>query len=60
MSGVNSENQQNKLCLKCVRTCKQTAAMVMLDCPRFHGRPFKSEEHRFQQLDLFSKKVPRK
>lgn len=43
----------NKLCARCVRRCKQTEAMLMLDCPRFQLRPFKSEKHRFQQLDLF-------
>jgi hypothetical protein len=30
--------------------------MLMLDCPRFQARPFKSEAHRFQQLDLFNEK----
>jgi hypothetical protein len=43
----------NKLCRRCVRPCKQPATMVMLACPRFQPRPFKSEELRFQQLELF-------
>ncbi len=47
----------NKFCARCVRQCKQTDAMLMLDCPRFQPRPFKSEQHRFQQLDLFGKKT---
>ena len=42
-----------KLCRKCIRHCKQPAGMLMLDCPRFQPRPFKSEELKFQQLDLF-------
>lgn len=46
----------NKLCRKCIRSCKQTEQMLMLDCPRFQPRPFKLEEHRFQQLDLFKPK----
>ena len=43
----------NKLCIRCIRQCKQTTAMLMLECPRFQPRPFKSEEHKFKQLDLF-------
>ncbi len=43
----------NKLCLRCVRHCKQAASMVMLECPRFQPRPFKSDSHKFEQLDLF-------
>lgn len=45
----------NKICLKCIRHCKQPVAMLMLSCPRFQARPFKSEQFRFQQLDLFGK-----
>lgn len=47
---------QNKLCQKCVRSCKQNAQVMMLDCPRFQPRPFKSDSHRYQQLDLFQEK----
>ena len=43
----------NKLCSRCIRTCKQPAAMLMLECPRFQPRPFKSEKCKFQQMDLF-------
>lgn len=46
----------NKICRRCVRPCKQPATMVMLACPRFQPRPFKSEELRFQQLELFDSK----
>ncbi|MCK5912257.1 MAG: hypothetical protein KAG12_00150 [Desulfuromusa sp.] len=45
----------NKLCLRCIRQCKQSDAMIMLDCPRFQPRPFKSEVLKFEQLDLFDK-----
>ena len=45
--------EYNKLCIRCIRQCKQPAAMLMLECPRFQPRPFKSEKHKFQQLDLF-------
>lgn len=51
-----SENQTeefNKLCIRCIRQCKQPIAMLMLECPRFQPRPFKSEKHDFTQLDLF-------
>jgi len=46
----------NKLCVRCVRKCKQPVAILMLECPRFQQRPFKSEEFNFQQLDLFGEK----
>jgi hypothetical protein len=46
----------NSLCAKCLRQCKQPTAAVLVDCPRFHPRPFKITEHRFDQLELFGKK----
>ncbi len=48
-------NEINKLCQRCIRPCKQPASMVMLECPRFQPRPFKSEKLKFQQMDLFGK-----
>ncbi len=45
----------NKLCRRCIRQCKQPDSIVMLECPRFQPRPFKSEELKFQQMDLFDK-----
>ena len=45
----------NKLCRRCIRQCKQLDTMIMLDCPRFQPRPFKSEVLKFKQLDLFDK-----
>lgn len=43
----------NKLCFKCIRRCRQEESVLLVDCPRFLPRPFKSEEFRFVQLDLF-------
>lgn len=45
----------NKLCSRCIRQCKQLDSIVMLDCPRFQPRPFKSEKLKFEQMDLFDK-----
>ena len=50
-----NQEEYTKLCRKCIRMCKQPVTMLMLDCPRFQPRPFKSEDCRFQQLDLFGK-----
>jgi hypothetical protein len=52
---MSEKNQPeiNKLCRRCIRQCKQPDSIVMLDCPRFQPRPFKSEELKFDQLDLF-------
>jgi hypothetical protein len=43
----------NKLCSKCIRTCRQDESVLLVDCARFLPRPFKSEELKFSQLDLF-------
>lgn len=56
MNDCENREPSNKLCLRCVRSCKQTARILMLDCPRFQPRPFKSEVHRFRQMDLFNGK----
>ena len=55
--GMKEENHSeiNKLCARCIRQCKQPASIVMLECPRFQPRPFKSEKLKFEQLDLFDK-----
>lgn len=50
------ENQRNKLCSNCVRSCKQAAHALVLDCPRYLPPPFKVKTHRYDQLDLFSGK----
>jgi hypothetical protein len=43
----------NPLCTKCLRPCKQSATVVLVECPRFFPLPFKVERHRFDQLELF-------
>jgi len=43
----------NRLCPKCLRHCKQAEAALLLDCPRYLARPFKSPDYAFDQLDLF-------
>lgn len=45
----------NPLCRKCLRSCRQPVAALLVDCPRFLPRPFKVTEHRFDQLELFGK-----
>ncbi len=57
MEKIISLKECNSLCRKCLRACRQPAAALLLDCPRFLPRPFKVAEHRFAQLDLF--KEPR-
>lgn len=46
----------NRLCMKCLRTCKQPVANLLLECPRYYPLPFKVEKHRYEQLGLFDKK----
>ncbi len=43
----------NKLCRRCVRTCRQSDQVLLLECPRFQPRPFKVQEPPREQLDLF-------
>jgi len=47
------EKALNALCLKCLRNCKQPAANLLLECPRYFPLPFKVEKHRFDQMGLF-------
>ena len=49
----HATNTINPLCARCLRPCKQPAAAVLVECPRFFPLPFKVEKHRFAQLDLF-------
>lgn len=53
MTKAPEKSEINPLCLKCLRPCKQTKETLLLDCPRFRPRPFKVEEYRYDQLDLF-------
>lgn len=48
----------NPLCAKCLRSCKQPAPVLLVECPRFFPMPFKIERHRFDQLDLFDEDCP--
>jgi hypothetical protein len=43
----------NLLCNKCLRACKQPAANLLVECPRYFPLPFKVEKHRFDQMGLF-------
>lgn len=43
----------NTLCAKCLRSCKQPATTVLVECPRYFPLPFKVDRHRYDQLDLF-------
>lgn len=43
----------NLLCLKCLRTCKQPASALLLECPRYFPMPFKVKKYSFDQMDLF-------
>ncbi len=43
----------NPLCLKCLRECKQPAANLLVECPRYFPLPFKVEKHRYDQMGLF-------
>jgi pullulanase/glycogen debranching enzyme len=43
----------NPLCLKCLRSCKQPAANLLIACPRYFPLPFKVDKHRFDQMGLF-------
>jgi len=43
----------NPLCAKCLRSCKQPATALLVECPRFFPLPFKVARHRFDQLALF-------
>jgi hypothetical protein len=50
------KEQLNRLCAKCLRSCRQSAGTLVVDCPRFLPRPFEVETYRFDQLDLFGGK----
>ncbi|GAB4178715.1 MAG: hypothetical protein Tsb0017_26650 [Geothermobacteraceae bacterium] len=43
----------NSLCRRCLRSCRQPGHVLLLECPRFLPRPFKSPEYAFSQLNLF-------
>jgi hypothetical protein len=45
----------NRLCAKCVRSCRQPVGTLLISCPRYLPRPFDIKTYRFDQLDLFGK-----
>jgi hypothetical protein len=47
------KEQYNRLCAKCLRSCRQPAGTLLINCPRFLPRPFDVKTYRFDQLDLF-------
>ena len=51
-----SDKHFNQLCIKCLRPCKQPATCLLVECPRYYPLPFKVEQHRYTQLDLFDSK----
>jgi len=56
MKPVADPKAFNPLCIKCLRPCKQPAANLLVECPRYYPLPFKVEKHRYDQLGLFDKK----
>ena len=53
MSSSPDKKTINLLCLKCLRECKQPAANLLVDCPRYFPLPFKVEKYKFDQMGLF-------
>lgn len=53
MKSPADASAHNRLCMKCLRACKQPAANLLLECPRYFPLPFKVEKHRYDQLSLF-------
>ncbi|MEZ4598167.1 MAG: hypothetical protein R2940_00065 [Syntrophotaleaceae bacterium] len=53
MAKQKQKEQFNRLCVRCLRSCRQPAGTLLVNCPRFLSRPFKVETYRFDQLDLF-------
>lgn len=53
MSQPIPKELSNKLCRRCLRHCRQPDHVLLLECPRFLKRPFKSPVYKFNQLDLF-------
>jgi len=55
LTSTRQPMERNRLCSKCLRHCKQQATVLLLECPRYLPRPFKSPTYHFDQLDLFGK-----
>ncbi|WP_305044032.1 hypothetical protein [Geoalkalibacter sp.] len=52
---TKAAERPNRLCLRCLRACRQSEQVLLLDCPRFVPRPFKVQKPPGRQLDLFGK-----
>lgn len=50
---ILARQDANPLCRKCVRRCRQSATVLLLECPRFRPFPFKIQICRYEQLELF-------
>jgi len=48
---LKRKNDANKLCLSCRRQCKQLAAAVVANCPRYYPGP-KIKRQEWKQLKL--------
>ena len=47
------KNNYNKLCMKCIRKCKQSDTAILVNCPKFKPMP--------RQLELnFNKRIRKK
>jgi len=53
---TSPDQEFNHLCKGCLRPCKQQPSALVLSCPRYLPPPFKVEQPRYQQLDLFTGK----
>jgi len=53
MASHQDDKLINPLCRKCLRACKQPAANLLVECPRYFPMPFKVEKLKFDQMGLF-------
>ena len=53
MPKIIPRHEANRLCQKCLRSCRQSQEILLLQCPRFEPMPFKISSPHFKQLDLF-------
>ncbi len=49
----DSASRFNPLCARCARSCRQSAAVKLVECPRFVPYPFKLRPQPKKQLELF-------
>lgn len=51
---ANNERKHNKVCMRCIRKCKQEESVHLVSCPRFVRMPVQME------IPLFPPGRPRK